>query len=60
MPDIVKILLVLFGALALLVWFSERNPVKISPERAGTLRKVFMVLMGLMLIGWVIRYFMGG
>lgn len=60
MPDIVKILLLVFIGLVVLVWFSERNPVKMDGERAARMGKWFMILFGLVMIASAVKFCTGG
>ncbi len=54
-PALVKILFFLFIALAGLVFFAEKNPVHLSPERQAMVGKIIMVLIGVGLIAAFVR-----
>jgi threonine/homoserine/homoserine lactone efflux protein len=55
MPDLMKILLLLLLGLVVLVFFSERNPIKLSAEQQGRMGKWFMILIGLILIASAVK-----
>ncbi len=57
MPDLLKILLLLFVGLVVMIWFSERNPIQLSTEQQARMGKWFMILIGLILIASLIRWF---
>lgn len=55
MPDLLKILLLLFVGLVVLIAFSERNPVKLTAEQQARMGKWFMILIGLILIASAVK-----
>lgn len=55
MPDLMKILLLLFVGLIILIGFSERNPIKLSSEQQAKMGKWFMILIGLILIASAVK-----
>lgn len=54
-PPLIKILFFLFIGLAGLVFFTERNPVHLTPERQALVGKLIMVLFGISVFALMIK-----
>lgn len=56
MPDLLKILLLLFVGLVVMIGFSERNPIHLSAEQQARMGKWFMILIGLIVLASLLRW----
>ncbi len=57
MPPIVTILIVLAIAVLVVVMVTSKNPTQVTQEQANRYSKIFRILLPILLIGVVLKYF---
>jgi len=60
MPPIVTILIVLGIAMLGVIMITSRNPTEVTPEQSAKYAKLFRIMIPVLLISLVIRYFFMG